>query len=280
MSRFVFLVRAFLILGDLVIGGAVSRSQSAEEIIAKARAYLGNEATLSAVKSVHFVGTLETNQFPPEGPKPVSFAIEIIFQKPYQQLIIRTSPTAIQSTGLDDYDAWQRLQDVTDESRWQLTLLEPIIVKNLRANTWENLNFFKGIEQRGGSVQIMGPTTVDGAAAMKVAFVHEPDILFYRYFDTTTGRLLLTETGQGDRIKEEGEVMVDGLRFPQKVTSVGKATDAKGQVVENPTVITFKKITVNETFPESMFAVPPLSPAGLTTQAPGDKPAPPAVAAH
>ena len=54
--------------------------------------------------------------------------------------------------------------------------------------------------------------------------------------------------------------MVDGLRFPQKVTSVSKVTDANGQLVENPTVIAFSKITLNETFPGSYFAVPPLRP--------------------
>lgn len=239
---------------------AVARAQTAGQIVAKARAYLGEEAALSAIKSVHFVGTMATQQLTPEGPQPVRFAIEIIFQKPYQQRIIMTSPTTIQLTGLDDYDGWQRMQDVTDESNWKLTLLDPGLIKKLRANTWENLNFFKGIEQRGGSVRVIGPATVDGSATIKVAFIHEPGIMFYRYFDTTTGKLVLTETGQGDRIREEGEIMVNGLRFPQKVTSVSKAADAKGQLVDNPAVITFDKITLNEAFPDSLFAVPPLRP--------------------
>ena len=241
---------------------AAARAQTAEQVIAKARAYLGDEATLSAVNSVHFVGTIETQQSTPEGPKPVKAAIEIVFQKPYRQRIIRTSPNAVQNTGLDDYDGWQRTQDTKDVNNWQLKLLEPDVIKNLRANTWENLNFFKGIEQCGGSVQVLGPATIEGAATVKVAFIHEPGIVFYRYFDAATGRLVLTETGPGDRIKEEGEIMVDGLRFPQKVTSISKVTDANGQIVENPTVIAFNKITLNETFPGSYFAVPPLSPPG------------------
>lgn len=260
MIRSATLVRILIALAGSLGVSALAGAQTAEQIIALARAYYGNEGALSAIKSVHFVGTMETQQFTAEGPKPVSFAIEIIFQKPYQQRIVRTSPTAVQVTGLDEYDGWQRLQDVKNESRWQLTLLEPQIIKQLRANTWENLNFFKGIEQCGGSVQVIGPATIDGTATIKVAFIHEPRIIFYRYFDTTTGRLVFTETGLGDRIKEEGEIMVDGLRFPQKVTSISKTTDAKGQAVDNPTVITFDKITLNETFPDSYFNVPPLSP--------------------
>ena len=268
MIRSATLIR-FLAAGAGLLGaGAPARAQTAEQIIAKARAYYGNEGKLNAIRSVHFAGTMETRQFTAAGPKPISFAIEIIFQKPCQQRIIRTAPNAIQVTGLDEYEGWQRLQDVKNESRWQLTLLEPAIIKQLRANTWENLNFFKGLEQHGGSVKVIGPATIDGTATVKVAFIHEPGIIFYRYFDATTGRLVLTETGLGDRIKEEGEIMVDGLRFPQKVTSISKVTDANGQIVENPTVIAFDKITLNETFPGSYFAVPPLSPPGPPPPAP------------
>ncbi|MFA5056608.1 MAG: hypothetical protein WC485_00710 [Opitutaceae bacterium] len=267
MNKPALLIRSLVASAGWLGGLTLAQAQTAEQIISKARAYLGDEATLSAVKSVHFVGTMETRQLAPEGPKPLKFTIDIIFQKPYQQLITRSTPAATEITGLDDYDGWQRIQDMTDPSRWQLTLLDPAIIKKLRANTWENLNFFKGIEKRGGSVQVVGPTTIDGTAVVKVTFVHEPGIIFHRYFDSATGKLVLTETDQGDRIKEEGEIMVDGLRFPQKVTTASKATDAKGQLVENPVVITFDKITLNEVFPESVFAVPPLTPPQSTRAA-------------
>ncbi len=260
---------------------AAARAQTAEQVIAKARAYLGDEATLSAVNSVHFVGTIETQQSTPEGPKLVKSAIEIVFQKPYRQRIIRTSPNAVQITGLDDYDGWQRIQDMKDVNNWQLTLLQPDVIKNLRANTWENLNFFKGIEQRGGNVKIIGPATVDGSATIKVAFTHEPKIVFYRYFDAASGRLVLTETNLGDRIKEEGEIMVNGLRFPQKVTSIGKATDAGGRIVDVPVIITFDKITLNDVFPEGFFAVPPLSPPAPPQRTPpAQQSTPPPPVAH
>jgi hypothetical protein len=240
------------------------RAQTADQIIAKARAYLGGEAALNAIQSVHFVGTMETQEFTADGPKSAKFAIEIIFQKPYQQRITKTSATIVETTGLDDLEAWQRIQDVTNQTRWRLSLLAPELVKKLRANTWENLNFFKGIEQRGGRVEVLGPATVEGVATIKTAFIHGPGIVFTRYFDLTTGKLVLTETDQGGRIKEEGEIMVNGLRFPRKVTTTTKVTDARNQVIDNAVVVTFDRITLNETFSDSYFDVPALSPAAAS----------------
>ncbi len=235
-------------------------SLTAGQVIAKARSYVGSEAALDAVRSVHFVGTMETEEPSAEGPRKVKSPIEIIFQKPYRQRIIVTTASTIQITGLDDYDAWQRVQERTQTGRWRLALLQPDMIKKLRANTWENLNFYQGIEKRGGSVQVVGPATIDGVATVKVVFVHEPGISFTRYFDLATGRLVLTETDRGDRIREEGDVLVGGLRFPQKVTSVATATDAAGKPVETQTVITFEKVTINEDFPDSDFEVPMMSP--------------------
>jgi hypothetical protein len=260
---------------------ATARAQTAEQVIAKARAYLGGEAALNAVKSVHFVGTIESQASTPGDSKPVKSAIEIVFQKPYQQRIIRTSPTAIQSTGLDDYDGWQRTQDLKDANNWQLTLLQPDVIKNLRANTWENLNFFKGIETRGGGVAVDGLATFEGTKVIKLIFMHEPKIVFYRYFDVNSGRLVLTETNLGDRIREEGEIMVNGLRFPQKVTSIGKAKDASGRVVDVPVIIAFDKITLNEVFADDFFAVPPIKPPAEPPLTPSVQPlTPPSPAAH
>lgn len=251
------------ILGVVVavgLGASGMKAQTAAEIIAKARAYLGSSAKLDAIRSVHFVGTMETQRLTADGPEPVKSSIEIIFQKPFQQRTTRTSATQIETTGLDDLEGWQRVQDVKNQSRWRLTLLAPDLVKRLRANTWENLNFFRGLEQQDGQVEVLGPATVDGVHTVKVAFIHEPGIVFYRYFDKNTGRLVLTETGQGGKIKEEGDIMVDGLRFPRKVITTTRVRDAQGRVVDNTVVVTFTKITLNEKFPDSVFAVPPLQP--------------------
>lgn len=221
-------------------------------IIAKARSYLGSETALNALTSVHFAGKLNADDSSVTGP----VAIDIIFQKPDRQRIEAKSNKGTEVTGLNGYEAWHRVQDAKDKAGWQLTLLGKDQVKRLRANTWENLAFFRGIERIGGRIEDQGTAVVDGVTTRKVAFIHDPDIVFFRYFDPVTGRLVRTETEAGGTIREEGETMIDGIRFPKKLITVSKNAQGKEITVS----ITFDKITVNEAFPDSLFAVPDLIP--------------------
>jgi outer membrane lipoprotein-sorting protein len=232
---------------------AVRAASDADRVIARARAGVGSEADLAALKSLHYTGTLSTSVTDAKGvATPIKVGIEIIFQAPYRQRIVATSDKKIEITALDDYEGWQREQDPADSSRWRMTLLATEQIKRLRANTWENLSFFKDIEERRGHVEDLGTAEVDGKACRKLAFDHGDGIVFTRYFDTDTGRLVLTETENGISIREEGEVIAGGLRFPRKIISTNKLKDGSDRVV----TITFDKITVNETFADSLFAVP------------------------
>jgi outer membrane lipoprotein-sorting protein len=236
-------------------------SASTEAIIAQARAYLGPEAVLNAITSIHYTGVLESEEAVKDKAgkvtmQPFKATIEIIFQKPYCQRVMLVSYKGTEITALDDYEAWRRFQEAGGSARWSLTLLNKDQIKSQRASTWENLAFFRGIERRGGHVEDLGSVTIEGHACEKLAFVHEPGLTFYRYFDLTTGQLLLTELENGDRIREEGEVMINGVRFPRKLINIIKdRTTGKN----NTATITLDKITLNEAFPDSLFAVPELS---------------------
>jgi outer membrane lipoprotein-sorting protein len=229
-----------------------------DAVIARARAYLGPEAVLEAITSIHYVGTLageETvkDQDGKQIRRPFNGTIDIIFQKPYRQRVVLVSYKGTEITVLDDYEAWYYKEDATDANRKKFMLLGKDQVKNQRANTWENLAFFRGIERRGGQVEDLGSSVIDGRTCEKIAFVHEPGIKFYRYFDRATGQLMLTELGNGDLFREKGEMRVDGVRFPKMLVNTSK-DQATGR--ENTLVIKLDKITLNEVFPESLFAVP------------------------
>lgn len=223
-------------------------------ILAKAREYLGSESTLDSVQSIHYVGSLVTTD-PADPKKETRAAIEIIFQKPNQQRVTTTSDKTIETTALDGYDGWTRVTAVADPTKWQQTLLGADGIKRLRANTWENLGFYRGLERERGDVRDEGPATIDGVACEKIAFVHSPSITFFRYFDVKTGRLVYSETESGGTIREEGEIVAGGVRFPKTIVTVSPNQAGQRQTV----TITFDKITVNEKFPETFFSVPLLS---------------------
>ena len=232
----------------------------ADRWIAKARAAVGSEAALNGVKSIHFAGTLETSQQVPVNgdptnlrTEPVRLAIDIIFQHPYRKRMTLRSDQIVEVTALDEYDAWVRRTPTAEPAKWQISFLDAQQVKRLRANTWENLSFFRGIEKRGGTVAFAGEVTTDGRECAKLVFTHAGNIVFTRYFDRSTGALVKTETEAGGEIREEGELLVQGLRFPRKL--INKAPN--GQV----TTITFDRIVLNDSFPADTFAVPALLPS-------------------
>jgi outer membrane lipoprotein-sorting protein len=236
----------------LAVAAALGGAQAAEPaIIAKARAFLGTEAALNAIKSVHYTGTV-TSSDPADPAKQTRAEIEIIVQKPDQQRVVARSDKTVETTALDGYEGWQRTQEATGMASRPLIVFKPDAVKRLRAQAWENVSFFRGIEGRGGRLEGQGTQTVDGIACEKIAFIYAPNIIFYRYFDTATGRLVLTETEDGGTTREEGETMVEGVRFPKGMQMTLKGLKGQTQTVN----VSFDKVSVNETFPPELFRMP------------------------
>jgi len=218
-------------------------------IIARARARLAPDAVLDAVKSIHYSGTL-VGPDPAEPGKLLRQSIEIFLQQPDRQRIVVTSDKLIEVSALDGYDAWRRRTDAKDPTKWQQSQLSADEIKQLRADVWENLAFYRGIERVGGRVEDQGPATIDGIACEKIAFFHSATLVYFRYFAQTSGELIYTGT-EDNNIREQGEISAGGIRFPKAIV-VTQLSDGKKQ----RRTVAFDKITVNETFPDSLFAVP------------------------
>ena len=244
-----------------VFWAGLSPAQADEPaIIAKARAYLGSDAALDAVSSVHLSGTVSGENPSNVISKSWTASVEIIFQKPWQESLMIRYPTQIVHTALDDFEAWQHIQEHTNPGQTvidvtrasNLIVFNALQVKNLRADTWNNLYFYRGIERVGGTITDEGPATIDGVACEKIVFYHSPAIIYTRYFDLATGRLVFTQTRAGTRIRESGEIMAGGIRFPRTIMS--SETSSKGGVISS--TYHFDKVVLNESFPESSFSVP------------------------
>ncbi len=213
-------------------------------IIAKARAFVGPEATLQGIKTIHFTGWLTTD----DGTKA---ALDIMFKKPCCQRVVTTGDKQIEVTALDDYDAWQRVSDSKDLRHRTLAILGKDQILRLRANTFENLDFFRGVTDPA-DIDDLGKTVMDGHQAVKLRFRYGSGIYFDRFFDVQTGQLLRTETALGDVIVEEGDIIVDGVRFAKRIIT----TSPKPGGGTYRMVVEFDKITLNEEMPESLFSVP------------------------
>lgn len=250
-SRFVSLACVGLLLAVRAAAGP------ADVWITKARSFLGTEQALDAVQSVHFTGKLELTEMVPSAadptvrtPRLVTLPVDIVFQRPDRQRIQVRAEAVEDTTALDGYDGWNLRVNPKNPQQRQLSLLDAGRIKQLRANTWENLHFFRGIEKQGGKVEVRGEEVVDGVACVKLDFAHTPQVSFLRYFDKATGRLVKTVTQEGVEIREEGEQIVGGIRFPKRVGQ--KAPN--GQV----TTVVVDRVSLNETFPAAHFAVPGL----------------------
>jgi hypothetical protein len=219
-------------------------------IIAKARAHLGTDAAIDALKSMNYVGTL-THPDPRDPTKQISAKLEIIFQKPDKQRITATYDEVVETTALDGYEGWTRVESRKDPGKFRLTPLDAAAVKRLRASTWETLSYYRGIEKIGGWVEDKGVATQDGVSCRKVEFHHDDKISFVRYFDAATGRLMFTETENGATLRESGEILVNGVRFPKTMTTTSGVGDKRRTIS-----LTYDKITVNEVHPAKTFAYP------------------------
>ncbi|HTL68320.1 MAG TPA: hypothetical protein VL200_11705 [Lacunisphaera sp.] len=251
--------RLFLSVSLVLALAGAGKAETADQVIARARAYLGGDQALNAISTIHFTGTLETTALVPDPAdktrqieQPVRLPADIIFQKEYRQRITISDPKVVETTALDDYEGWQKRSNPLNPSQWTVTQFDLAQVKKLRANTWENLAFFAGIEKKGGSVHLDGDETVDGRPCAKLSFRHDADNVFVRFFDKATGRLVKTVTENGTEIREEGEMTVDGVRFPRKV--INKSANGR------TTTITFDRVVLNERVPASEFAFPDLKP--------------------
>jgi len=220
-------------------------------IIAKARGRLGSDGALDAVTSIHFIGTL-LKADPADSTKQIRSAIEIISQKPDRQRVQEVSDRMIDVTALDGYDAWQRRHNPANPEQYQQSLLGPSQTKSLRANTWENVAFYRGAQNHGGRVEDQGPETVEGISCQKVAFIYGPTIAFYRYFDLSNGRLVMTKTAGGATIREQGEIVARGIRFPKSLVQTSPLPNGQIQTV----TIEFERVLLNESLPRELFAVP------------------------
>ncbi len=237
-------------ISTILLATSLPADSTVEEVIASARQHLGGDEVLNAVHTIHFKGKYTSANKNSEG------AIEILFKKPYQQRMDVSEGNTILTTALDNYEGWNRRFSPSNPNSWNLEILNAADLKRMRANTHDNLNFFAGFDKIRGKIIDKGVQTKDGREARVLVFHYGAEIYYERYFDVKTGDLISTLNDQGLEIREVGQMVVDGVRFPQKVISL-----IDGEIVNT---VEFTEIILNEELDDSYFELPNFAPPKRT----------------
>lgn len=236
---------ALLVLVGLLVPSI--RAGELEDVLARARRRVGLDRDLDAVQSLYYRCRIEVG-----GKAEAKGTLEILLQKPCRQKTIRVLGDQREIVGLDDTEAWMRVESLSRPKLSRIDILPLSQMRLLKANALENLWFYSGSERFGGRVELRGTTTFENRPAVRVAFIHSDEIVFVRTFDQADGRLLTTEGPGGEQIREQGEQSVAGLRFPERLVSTGKMPD--GSPVE--ITILFDEIVVNGPVAADSFTLP------------------------
>lgn len=213
-----------------------------DSMLAKARAYLGDEADLKAVKSLRYVGVA----YGSDGERT---SLELILKKPYMQRISQKREDKMIITATNGYEGYTMFltNDATKQSR--LGVLSYDKVQDLIINAMENLYFFEGYKKRGGELRDGGLVDYEGKEAYKLVFSYPNGTEFVRYFDPESGDLFATVHDGVTNVEDE-YFEVQGIRFPRKLSSY-----KDGKLQQR---IEFNSIEVNPEVREQIFEFPSL----------------------
>lgn len=232
-----------LLLSVLLTSGL--QAMEVGEILAKARAILGTEQKLNAVKTLQYEGRV----YGADGEQQDS--LDLTFKKPNKQMLIVESDKMKRSTGVNGFEGFVEVIDKTDTRRSGIVVLDYNRVRHLMANSAENLYFFEGPYHRpGGSITYEGTQTVRGKECYKLRFAYACGLYYIRYFDMQTFALVSTINGENNQELIESETQtVGGIVFPSKVETY----DEEGDLIRT---VVFEKILINEQVDDSVFDFP------------------------
>lgn len=220
----------------------------ATRVIALARRYLGPKSALNAIKSVHYSGNIVVSY--PNDPSrgKTHMSVDIIAEKPLRGRTVFGLAKGRVTDITDGNDAWETKEYFDDPAKNASRSLPESRLKELRANVSEDLYYYQDSDGAAGVPTYKGVATEDGIECERVDFTHDQTVVYQRYFEKDTGRLVLT-IADGASIRESGEIVVGGIRFPEAITEELK--DASGADEWATTMI--DQVVLNESFGPEMF---------------------------
>ena len=242
-------IRTLLFITIATAFFTTARSDEAnEEIIQStielARSYIGPDDKLDAINSIHYKGSLLYSSGD-------LGTIEMVYQKPMRHRMVAVIGGRREVSVLDDSEGWTTFERVVDSVPLSMEIFDPIRILIMQASVREAFNFFRKPDTRNGEITYEGKETVNGRECNVLTYYHGDGIAYQRYIDAETGQVHKTLDSKGVEYLEEGEIIVDGLRFPKKLVSTF-STAIGDQSME----FAYSSITLNNKLPDSDFVMP------------------------
>ena len=207
-------------------------------LIKKIRANIAKSVRLEQIESLEFYGHYKNvnNGFG---------TIQVSFKKPYLQRI-ETSDLNKRTILLAGYDVGFAHTKNLETNEQNSTIMSLEFYNSLRVNSIENLFFYHPPPSEKVMVQLGGELDWDGVKAVKITFKYSNNLTYIRYVDSKTGKILATIMPDGNKVVEEGNYIVEEIRFPKKIHTFNE----KDELIST---ITFEKININPKFNDEHF---------------------------
>jgi hypothetical protein len=238
----------FLLASTVLLGANLNGEDSNEEVIRStielARSYLGDSDKLDSIDSIHYRGSLlySTGDLG---------TIEMVYQKPMRQMMIAVVNNRKEVSVLDGSEGWTTYENVGTGMPLGMEIFDPIRILIMQSAVREAFAFYKKPIVRDGGIFYDGKESVKGHECIVLTYEHGDGIAYRRYIDAETGQLRKTLDSKGVEYFEEGEILVDGIRFPKKMVSTF-ATALGGQTME----FSYNSIKLNKKLSDSDFKMP------------------------
>ncbi|MBD5782531.1 hypothetical protein IEN85_23735 [Pelagicoccus sp. NFK12] len=215
-----------------------------KETVALGREYMGGDAKLNAIQSVRFEGVLVQ-------PGGMSGTVESVMKKPGYYQFISSIGGIRETSTLAPTGAWRKLENFREPGAYTLSFYDVEELRNLEATISDSLGFLKAPKTRNGRIEFVGKGKVRGKQAVILNYVYSDGIWFRRYFNPETGRVMFMQSSKGMVFTYEGDIEVDGVRFPKKVL-----VTYVSQYGESTMEISYSKAEVNLEVDLQRFRVP------------------------
>ena len=223
-------------------------AESEEEIIQStielARSYIGPDEKLDALESIHYKGSLLYSSGD-------LGTIEMVYQKPMRHRMVAVIGERREVSVLDGSEGWTTFERVVDSVPLSMEIFDPIRILIMQSSVREAFSFFRKPDTRNGDITYEGKEIVNGRECVILTYHHGDGIAYQRFIDAESGQVHRTLDSKGVEYLEDGELIVDGLRFPKKMVSTF-STAIGSQSME----FAYSSIDLNKKLPESDFVMP------------------------